>query len=84
MRIFVLTLTLLIGGCGGPFQTIAVISDLDEDKVIVTAEGGDMRIIDAEAMRGCAIHDRVAERISSRCLDAYCYTKDYLYACHAK
>ena len=79
MRIFALSLAFLITGCA----TTAVISDLESDKVLVQGSGGDMSIINAEARRGCAIHGKTASAaISWTCVDQYCMTKRYLYACH--
>ena len=69
--------TLMLTGC----QTRAVISDLEDDKVIVQAVGGDMAVIDAEARRGCSIHGRRPVQISYTCMDDYCFKKQYLYAC---
>jgi hypothetical protein len=80
MRIFALALAFLITSCG----TTAVISDLESEKVIVQATGGDMSIINAEARRGCAMHNKTASAmISWTCVDGYCVTKRYLYACHS-
>lgn len=70
-------LVILLYGCG----TSAVVTDLEEDKVKVQANGGDIKVIDAEAERGCAMHDRQPQRISYHCLDGYCMQKEYLYAC---
>ena len=67
----------LVVGCA----TNAVISDLEEDKVIVQASGGDMSVIQAEARKGCAIHNRAPVEVSYRCLDGYCMRKEYLFAC---
>lgn len=78
MKRWVLLLTILaISGCA----THAVISDLENDKVIVQASGSDMNIIDAEAQKGCQIHDKSAVAISSTCADGYCTKRNYLYAC---
>ena len=66
-----------VSGCA----THAVISDLEDDKVVVQASGNDMNVIDAEAQKGCAIHDRTAVAISSTCADYYCTVRHYLYAC---
>ena len=68
-----------LSGCA----TRAVISDLEEDKVKVQATGNDMSVIMAEASNGCSIHDRKPISISNRCLDNYCVTKEYLFACKA-
>lgn len=71
--------TAVLIGC----VTRAVISDLEEDKVVVDATGRDRNVIDAEATKGCAIHGRLPVPISSRCLDEYCIRSAYLYACKA-
>ena len=80
MRIFLLVMpmvVLLVAGCA----TRAVISDLEEDKVIVQASGNDMSVIMAEARRGCRIHNRRPVQISYTCMDKYCLGKQYLFAC---
>jgi hypothetical protein len=66
-----------VGGCA----TRAVIADLEDDKVIVQASGSDMTVINAEAQKGCQVHDRTAVPISHTCLNAYCTVSNYLYAC---
>lgn len=79
--------TLLLSGC---IPEKAVISDLEEDKVIVQWSGvqGERltSVIWAEAERGCAIHGKVPVEISSRCAipSAYtnlCDTYETLFAC---
>ena len=73
-----LLLALALSGCA----THAVISDLEDDKVIVQADGNDMKVINAEAEKGCAIHGRDAVgSISSTCADYYCTIENHLYAC---
>ena len=67
----------LLTGCA----TSAVISDLEEDKVIVEARGNNAAVIDAEARRGCAIHGRTAVPISKKCIDEYCIRAQHLFAC---
>ena len=52
--ILALSLPFLITGCA----TTAVIVDLEDDKVIVQGSGGDMVVINSEARKGCAMHDR--------------------------
>lgn len=80
MRTIPFIFALALAGCA----TTATIADLEEDKVIVQGTGGDLSVIDAEANRGCAMHGRVAQRISYTCLDGYCIRKSYLYACIAE
>lgn len=71
------TLLMTTAACG----TTAVISDLEEDKVKVQADGDDQSVINAEASRGCAVHGRQPQRISYICQNMYCTRKEYLYAC---
>lgn len=74
--------TMLVAGCVlAGCQTSAVISDLEEDKVVVQASGNDETVIYAKAREGCQIHGRVPVAISSRCLDGYCIQSEYLFAC---
>lgn len=68
---------LSLAGCA----TRAVISDLEEDKVKVQANGNDMNVVNAEARKGCAIHNRSPVQISYRCMDGYCIQKEWLFAC---
>jgi len=67
---------LTLSGCAS-----AVISDLEDDKVIVQAQYADMQMIKAEAQTGCAVHGKEAVPISQWCVDRYCSTKNYLFAC---
>ncbi len=61
----------------------AVISDLESDKVFVQTGLGTTEVdADAKANEGCAMHGRQAsEPISHQCLDQYCFSKRFLYAC---
>lgn len=68
---------LAVAGC----TTQAAIRDLESDKVIVQAQGGDMSVIRQEAQRGCSVHGKSAVPISQSCLDGYCMRKEYLFAC---
>ena len=62
--------------------TPAVISDLETDKVKVQAGlGTSDEMVAAKAGEGCAMHDRVAQRISFVCLDQYCIRSEHLFAC---
>jgi hypothetical protein len=72
-------ISVALTGCA----THAVISDLEEDKVKVQANGNDMSVIMAEANGGCSIHGRKPVAISNRCLDGYCINKEFLFACKA-
>ena len=75
--IFTLAICSLLMGC----TTTAIISDLSTDRVLVQATGGDMAVIEQEARRGCAIHDRIPVSVSVRCLDYGCINSEHLYAC---
>lgn len=68
-----------LAGCAN-----AVISDIGQDKVKVVATGSDMKMIGAEAEKGCAIYDRTPIPISKRCMDGYCTQTEYLFACKPK
>lgn len=70
-----LAATVSVSGCAPP-----AISDIAHDKVKVVGSG-DQRAVMVEAERGCAIYKRTPIAISSRCLDAYCTQKEYLFAC---
>jgi hypothetical protein len=61
--------------------TKALIADLETDKVIVEAEGSNMSIIEEEARKGCAIHNRSPIAVSKKCLDGFCRRAAYLFAC---
>ena len=60
-----------------------IISDLEQDKVIVMGGMGTTKeALIEKAAEGCAIHGRQAsEGISKRCLDQYCIRALYLFAC---
>jgi hypothetical protein len=78
MRILVLFLAVSAVGCA----TTALVADLEQDKAVIQATGGDMRVINREARNACAIHNRDAQGpLSKRCVDQYCITAQYLYAC---
>jgi hypothetical protein len=68
--------SLVVTGCAS-----AVISDLEDDKVIVQGTYADAAMVKAEADAGCSIHGKQAVPISQRCLDGYCTTRSYLFAC---
>lgn len=59
----------------------AVIADLESDKAIIQLNGSDFGVADAEAARGCNIHGKKAQRISTTCVGNYCSQKNVLYAC---
>jgi hypothetical protein len=61
--------------------TKALIADLETDKVIVEAEGSNMSLIEEEARKGCAIHNRSPIAVSKKCLDGFCRRAAYLFAC---
>ena len=61
--------------------TKALIADLKTDKVIVEADGSNMSIIEEEARKGCAIHNRSPIAVSKKCLDGFCRRAAYLFAC---
>jgi hypothetical protein len=72
-----LGIVVLVLGCGPD----AVITDLKSDRVVVQASGDDKSAIAAEARRGCAMHNKKAEAVTSRCLDNDCDEKEYLFMC---
>ena len=78
---FLLVITVLapvaVTGC----STRAVITDLQTDKVIVEARGSNVSVIEEEARKGCAIHNRSPFPVSKRCLDGFCTRTAYLFAC---
>lgn len=77
-RIIVAALAALsLAGCA----THAAIADLESDKVVVRASGNDGNVIRRQADAGCAVHKKRATPISHQCLDSYCITVDYLFAC---
>ena len=84
MHRIVTALAVMIGifSLSGCVTTPAVISDLEDDKVIVQAGLGTP---DSEVMKmaedGCALHGRTPATISTKCLDEYCIKKDVLFAC---
>ena len=70
--------SLLLVGCATP----PVISDISDSSVKVQAGlGTPVDAVDSEAARGCGIYDKKPERLSFRCLDEYCFRKEYLFAC---
>ena len=69
----------IFGGCAA---TPAVISDLEEDKVVVRSGlGTSLYDIADKAGEGCALHGRWPHPVSRTCLDEYCIRKEYLFAC---
>ena len=73
---------LVVAGC---VATPAVISDLNEDKVVVqSGMGTTAGAIANEAQRGCALHGRRAVAISKRCIDEYCIRALHLFACQGE
>ena len=89
-------LSVVISGC---ITASAVISGISPDALRVDVENihdespEDMRIVDAEAKRGCAVYDKVPKRISFVCKEYErevhgrirkykdCSKRTYLYAC---
>lgn len=72
---------LLAGGCAAP----AVIADIEHDKVVVQSnQYTPAAEVLAEAERGCAIHGRKAEPISTRIAgsDGWTAIQLHLFACH--
>ncbi len=75
-----LTLCLLTAGCAAP----AVIADIEHDKVVVQSnQYTPPAEVVAEAERGCAIHGRKAEPISTRTAgsDGWAEIQMHLFAC---
>ena len=71
----ILALT-LVGACAAP-----AISDIATDKVKV--QGDDLKLVEVEASRGCAIYNRVPVRLSVRKIPTgpYTSTSEWLFAC---
>jgi len=76
-RHFLFGLILLIAGCAP-----AVISDISDSALKVrTGLGTKEADILAEARRGCGLYGKTPVSISWRCLDQYCFEKEWLFAC---
>ena len=72
----VVVTVLILAGCKSP----AIIADIETDKVIVQQDlFTPMDAVFAEAERGCALHGRRAQPISTRA--APNYVKLHLFAC---
>ena len=80
MHIVALTV-LVLGGCARGSNP-AIISDLEQDKVIVRQNLGttDDAVL-AKAREGCALHNRIPRALSKVCRDQYCLASDHLFAC---
>lgn len=59
----------------------AVITELNEDRVIIEARFPSPTQVEAEASRGCAFHGRTAVSVSKQCLDQACDTQRFVFAC---
>jgi predicted metalloprotease with PDZ domain len=59
----------------------AVLTELNEDGVIVEARFPNPTHVQAEASRGCAFHGRTAVSVSKQCLDQTCSTQRFVFAC---
>ncbi|MCG6896270.1 MAG: PDZ domain-containing protein [Thiocapsa sp.] len=70
----------ILGGC----SSSAVISELEEDKVVIQATYPNRAQVRAEADRGCAFHGRTAVPVSNRCIDEHCIRKSFLFACERR
>lgn len=81
MRQFKIAILILAAATLSGCATQAVIADLEDDKVIVQAQGNDMTVINAEAQRGCQMHGKTARQVSKACLNGWCTAANYLYAC---
>lgn len=55
--------------------------DISADRVIVMSNGSDASVVQAEAMRGCAIYNRNPVLMSKTCTDDFCMQRRYLFAC---
>ena len=76
--IFVIAGAAALGGCAAP----AVISDLEDDKVIVQGnQHTSQEDVAKKAAEGCAVHGRKAVPISQWCAGSYCSVKRHLFAC---
>ena len=79
---------MMLSGC---VQHQPAISDISDAAVKVQLQINpfvaetDISQVDAEARRGCGLYDKVATRLSSRCVafdGAYCKIKEFLYSCN--
>lgn len=77
MNKVLLVAMLVLAGCA----TQAAVVDLETDKAVIRATGNDRAIINRTARNACRVHGKKAKAISYSCLDSYCITVDYLYAC---
>lgn len=70
---------LAVAGCA---VTAIGIAHLDSDKVIVEAgyKTPSQKVFDRAAM-GCAVHDKVAQLVSTECVDKACTVKHFHFAC---
>ncbi|MFY9975827.1 MAG: PDZ domain-containing protein [Chromatiaceae bacterium] len=69
--------SLALAACSGS----AVITELDEDGVVVQGRFPNPTHVEAEASRGCAFHGRTAVLVSQECLDRTCNTRRFVFAC---
>lgn len=67
----------VLTGCA----TQASVSDVAQDHVRVQALGDDVGPVNEQGFRACNMFGRRAVAMSTRCLDAYCLQKEYLFAC---
>jgi hypothetical protein len=68
----------LASGCA----SAPIIADLETDKAVIQQTLGNMETVQQEAAQACAIHHRKAlGPLSQKCMDEYCFTKQYLFAC---
>jgi len=77
-------ITLIAATAVGCAPQQANIVDLQNDKVVVRtnrATNFSEAMVDDEAMRGCAIHNKKATRVSVLCRDEYCFIADAIYSC---
>jgi hypothetical protein len=68
---------LALAGC----ETTTAVTSVATDHVRVQAVGDDVAPVNATAERACALYKRKPVAMSYRCLDGYCITKEYLFAC---
>ena len=70
---------LAVAGCAA---TSIGIAHLDSDKVVVKAgyKTPSQKVFD-RAATGCAVHDKVAQPVSTECVDEACTVKNFHFAC---